>query len=556
MKSLNRENLLINLSGENTGCGEAYLKDEFESYVIEYYGDILGALEGKDYACAILINPIYAILGVKEGNLERVLREVPNIANYEGNRIYTVSYISPLDAANIIQFHNNPYLNLKGDGVIVGLVDTGIDYLNKEFINEDGTTRILEIWDQTVSDLTPPPGFYYGTVYDKDEINLAIAANSKNEDPYKIVNSKDEYGHGTVMAGIIGGKGYNGIVGAAPNCEFVVVKMSESSDRNLRNNGLERGDYPVYQTTDIMLALKYLYEMQRKYDKPMIIYLPLASNYGGHDGSSILERYMDSSSTRKGTLFITTCGNQGESQTHYRGKLENSGDVQTVELNVAYNQKNLAITIWCSKPDKISIGFVSPSGEIVERIPAKIKKSDEIKLVFEGSRILVRYDYPNDFTGDENIDVLIQGIRGGVWQIKIFADYIVYGDFDLWIYQQELLGANTRFLNSDPYITLTIPSTSFSAITTSYYNQTTNSIVIRSGRGFTRDNRIKPDVTAGGVDVKATSPGGEIVEITGSSAAGAVLTGAMALFYQWAIVEKNEPNIYSAKVRSYIIRGN
>lgn len=552
---INRDKDDFILTQTTEECGDQYLLDEFESYVIEYYGDLTGALADKDYACAIIINPIYAILGVRVGYLQEVLEKVPNIVNYEINRIFTLSYISPLEAANITKYHNNPYLNLKGDGVVVGIIDTGIDYLNKEFMTEDGKTRILEIWDQTVEDLTPPPGFHYGTVYNRDEINEAIKAYKNNEDPYKIVNSRDEYGHGTSMAGIIGGKGYNGIVGAAPSCEFTIVKLDEASEKNLTANGLQRGRHPVYQTTDIMLAIRYLFTIKEKYNKPLIIYIPLASNFGGHDGSSVLERYIDLFANQSGILFITSCGNEGSSETHYRNKFEKAGEEKTMEIVVDRDQKDLAITIWCSKPDKISVGLISPSGEVIERIPAKVKKTKEIKLVFEGSRVIIEYDYPNDYSGNQNVNILIRDIKVGIWQIKVYADYVVFGTFDAWIYQRELLGSGTKFLSSDPNVTLTIPSTSSAAISTSFYNQTTNSSVIQSGRGFTREDEIKPEVTAGGVDMQATSPGGNIVTLTGSSVAGAVLTGAMTLFYQWAIVQGNDPKMYAQKAKAYIIRG-
>ena len=536
-------------------CGKLYLDDNYEVYIAEYYGDIETELKNKDYACAIVINEVYAIIAVEVGEIDRLLREVKNIKNVEGNIVYSLTAISPLDTSNISKYHNNAYLNLRGDGVIVGMIDTGIDYLNKEFMTEDGKTRILSIWDQTINN-NEDNSYYFGKVYSNYDINKAIEASEKGEDPYSIVASKDEYGHGTKMAGIIGARGINIEPGAAPNCEFVVVKIQEASNRALNQNCLQRLQYPTYQSTDILLAIKYLYQLKQNLDKPMIIYIPLATNFAGHDGSTIVERYIDATSRTKGTLFVTGCGNEGQSETHYRGKIEKTGDIHTVELRVDPNQKDLAITIWVSKPDKVSVGFVSPSGEKIDPIPARIKKTKEIKLVFENSTISVTYDYPNEYNGDENIKIFIRNIKGGIWKINLVADYILFGNIDIWIYQKNLLGTQTAFLNSDPYITLTVPSSSLNILSAAYYNQNTNSVVVDSGRGYTRDNRIKPDVAVGGIAVETTSPGGGKTTVSGASVAAAVLAGAMALFFQWAIVEGNDPNIYSEKVKSYLYSGS
>ena len=536
-------------------CGEIYLSNDYEGYVVQYEGDIIEALKNIDYACAILVGLNYAVVSVRSGQKERLAIEVPNIVNYESSVLYTLTQISPLYASTINQFHTNPYLNLRGTGVTVGIIDTGIDYLNKEFMREDDTTRILSIWDQTIQNKNPPEGLFYGTEYTSNQINEAIIAEKEGRDPYEIVASRDIEGHGTAMAGIIGARGRGDMEGAAPDCEFVVVKLKQAKDKTLAVNGITTRRIPVFETTDLILALKYLYDTRKKLRKPMIIYIPLGSNFGGHDGTSTVERYIDIFSREIGILFVTGTGNQGDSETHYRSTLQKNGDMRTVEISVDPSQESLAISLWARKPDKFSIGFVSPSGEVIERIPARIKAKENVKFVFEGSTATVHYFYPEDFSGDEYIFILINNIRPGIWQIRVYADYIVFGDFDMWIYQRNLLGTDTRFLNPDPYITLTIPSTSNEVLTTSYYNQNNDSIVATSGRGYTRDGRIKPEVTTGGVNVTTTKVGGGTVTISGSSAAGAVLTGAMALFYQWAIVEGNDPTIYASKVKAYLIRG-
>nr|WP_272507447.1 S8 family peptidase [Clostridium aestuarii] len=218
-------------------------------------------------------------------------------------------------------------------------------------------------------------------------------------------------------------------------------------------------------------------------------------------------------------------------------------------------QRNLNFEIWCSKPDKVSIGIISPSGEVIDKIPAKLGEEEIIKLVFEGSIIIIRYFLPEEITGDELIKISITNIRGGIWKFKLIGDFIVDGRYDAWIPQRQLLKEGTKFLAPSQNITLTIPSTSKGAISCAYYNQSTDAVVSRSGRGFTRDKRIKPDIAAGGVNVLTTAVGGGTTIVSGSSASAAVTAGAVALILQWGIVDGNDPTLYSTKVKTYLIRG-
>src|SRR5699024_1116354 len=116
-------------------------------------------------------------------------------------------------------------------GVIVGIIDTGIDYLNDEFRDENGKSRIISIWDQTIqSNESELKGVPFGSLYTNEEINKAIEAYELGENPYNIVPSKDLNGHGTGMAGIVGATGKNKeIKGIAPKCEFVIIKLSEAN---------------------------------------------------------------------------------------------------------------------------------------------------------------------------------------------------------------------------------------------------------------------------------------------------------------------------------------
>lgn len=528
-------------------CEAQYIDPNYANHLVEYDGDIVGALDRINEGCAFVLDENYAVVSIRQDKQTEIFKSVKEIVYVEPKRPYTLSAISPIEAANISDFHNNPYLSLRGTGVLIGMIDTGIDYLNREFIYEDDTTKIVSIWDQTINDGKKPEGFIFGSEYKREDINNAIQAKQKGEDPYKIVPSKDEVGHGTAMAGIIAGRNYNGLIGGAPDSEIIMVKAKPTYN--------EFYEKEIYEVTDLIIAIKYLTLVAKSVNKPIVIYIPLGSALGPHDGNTLIERYIDEISKTRGIIVVTSTGNEGDTDTHVSGRLEKANDYDVLELKVDQKQRNLLFEIWVNKPNKISLSVVSPSGEVIEKIPAKLQEVEEIKFVYEGTRLFVEYFIPEELTGDELIRIKLLDVREGIWQFRLIGDYIVDGKYNAYLNQRALLKGDTRFLNSTPYGTLTIPSTSKYIITNSFYNQSNKTIVPMSGRGFTRDDRIRPDVTAGGVNVPTTSVGGGENSVNGGSAGAAVLASAVALLLQWAIVDGRDPTIYAPKVKTYLIRG-
>ena len=536
------------LNGMRQSCKDLYLNPNYENYIVEYDGDIVGALETIDYACGFILDENYAVVTVERGKEKTLANTVKEIVYFQPKTPFTLS-ISPLDAANISKFNTNPYLNLTGRGVIIGVLDTGIDYLNEEFMYEDDTTKIISIWDQTINLGTPPDEIIFGTEYTREEIDRAIQAKRSGGDPYAIVPSRDTIGHGTSMTCIIAGKGRNTEVkGGAPDAEIVVVKLKTT-------NKMPNAPVPVYEETDIVVGVKYLATVAKRLNRPMVIYVPLGSNLGPHDGNSIIERYIDDVSRARGIVAVTSTGNEGDASNHASGIIENTGDFQLLELKVSSEQKELVLEVWVRKPDKVSIGIISPSGEVIEKIPAKLQEIEEIKFVYEGTRVFVEYYLPEELTGDELIWIRMEDLKEGIWQFKLIGDSIVTGRYDAYIWQKSLLLGDTRILNSTPYGTLTIPSTGRYIISTSYYDQNNNSILPTSGRGYTRDDRIKPDLTSGGIGARTILPGGSLTTVSGASVGAAVLASACALLLQWGIVDGNDLTLYAPKLTAYLIRG-
>ncbi|SHJ13407.1 Subtilase family protein [Clostridium cavendishii DSM 21758] len=523
--------------------------------IVDYKGDIVSEVKKIPNARVAIIDKNHAILAVL-GDRDEVTDKLFDVIVYVNpNSLYTLCDISPIDASGASIFHNSFYLPLDGSGVIVGIIDVGIDYLNEEFINEDGTSKIISIWDQNIVSNKKPAGQFVGTEYTREEINAAIKAKSEGKNPYDIVPSRDQIGHGTSMASIIGARGVNPeLTGVAPRCDLAMVKLGPSPEA-LRNSYGVYGDVPTYSNTVIFLAIKYLYDLSVRVKKPIVILIPLSGNEGGHDGLTVNERYIDEISKFKGITVVVPTGNQGNTDIHVSGRILKKGDTKNIELKISKDQKNINFQIWVNKPDKFSLSIISPSGEIIERIPPSLNKVNPIKFLYEETVINIKYDIPEVLNGDEKITIDARNIKEGIWIFKLIGELVVTGEYNAYLLQRELLAPDTKFLNPDPYRTLTIPSTSSYAISVGFYNQNNNSVVPESGKGYTRDNKVKPDLVAGGINAVTASIYSKSRVISGSSVAAAVVAGCTALLFQWGIVNGNDTALYATKVKTYLISG-
>lgn len=510
-------------------------------------------------ASVIILDGTLAIVRIPFNRVLEVEPYVNDIYSFQIPAIYTLAQSSPIEASEAPLFHRNPLIQLDGGGVIVAIVDSGIDYLNPEFMREDGTTRILRIWDQTL-DMEDENGVYsvkVGVEYKEEQINNAIQAKNNGQDPYSIVKTKDDIGHGTMVASIAGARGINPeLTGVAPNCDFVVIKLMEASEILLDYAGM--GNIPGsgrYETLTLLLCIRYLSLVISELSRPTVVCFALGTNTGSHDGRNLLEGSFGGITARGGVVPVTGTGNEGDTDTHTEGRFSISGERKTIEVRVGKGQRDLSFQIYIAKPDKVSIGVTSPSGEVIERIPVRLNRIEKVTFIYEGTRMRISYVYPDIYTGDEIINIEARGIREGIWQFKLYGDYIVDGRYWGWLPQRELLDPNTKFLSPTQYSTLTIPGTSYRVITAAFYNQNNNATVGQSGRGYTRDGRIKPDIAAGGINALVTTPGGGTRVVSGSSVATAVTAGCCALILDWAVVKGNDPGLYATEVHSYLIRG-
>ncbi len=451
---------------------------------------------------------------------------------------------SSLIASGITQVQREP-LALTGRGVVICIIDTGIDYTDQVFRNADGSSRILAIWDQTIQTGTPPAGFQYGTEYSREEINRAL----QSEDPYSIVPSRDEIGHGTTIAGVAAG-GRTVYQGAAPDADIVVVKLKECKPY-FRDFYLIPQNVPAYQENDIMLAVKYADTFTRVFSRPVVICLALGTSSGDHAGSSGLSRYLNAIAIKRNRAVVVAGGNEGNANHHYQGDLKNRGSSASVEVRVDRNVSGFFIELWGSVPDIYTILVRSPGGETIPPVRLGVRESVTYGFVYEKTKVTIAGTLVESASGEELILMRFQDPTPGIWTFQVSISGDVYnGEFHMWLPITQFLDAPVYFLEPTPYVTLTGPSMAADVICVSTYDASNNSFYIDSGRGFSRTGAIRPDFAAPGVSV-STGNGKE----TGSSLAAAITAGAVALFMQWAVVEGNNPLVGTREVKNYLIRG-
>lgn len=535
---------------------EVFSNPSYKHYIVQYEGDIESDFKGKEGYSVTAINSNYAIVSLKKNlEIEDGDPNFPSIVYIKRREIYTLESISPVQAANVQFLQSEVSLNLTGRNVVIGMIDTGIDYLNDEFKDKLGDTRIECIWDQTINtmDKANNTQIPYGTLYEKSEIRDAIKNSKEGLNPYDIVPSKDEIGHGTNMAGIIGGNGSKtGIVKVAPECKFAVVKLIQSA--NFKEE--YPVDVPVYNIVAIFTALQFLYDYAIDNNVPMVIYIPLGTNSGNHKGSGILEEYIDQMTIVEKIVVVTGAGNEGVARGHTSGNINSEGDISVIQLNVSPEQKSLIIEIWVDCPNIMSLDIVSPSGENTGFVPAPITLNSEYSFIFEKTNVKIKYFIPEETSGDELILVEFKNLQPGIWKMVLTGELIVGGRYNAWITYTGQMVKDTYFSPCDPYGTITNPGTASYIITVAAYNQDNNNVVKYSGMSNQYDYMERIDIAAGGVNALTVGPNNKIEMVNGTSVAAAIVAGTCALILQWGVEVRKDIYMNAQTIRYYIIGGS
>lgn len=527
-------------------------------YIVHYIGDVEAEIANYPNLSIIIITSRYAILSSPE-TLETILASPPfeTIIYIKPYTIYSLQQISPLEASQAEFLQLDLPLNLLGTGIKVAVIDTGIDYLNEEFMDEDGNTRIDYIWDQSAENSTTQIddfNIFFGAVYNSEQIQQAIDLYRQGGDPYSIVPVKDEIGHGTKTSGLIGARGKNpNIRGVVPDCRFIVIKLAEElAFRKIYQVNINE---PIYNVASIFAALRVISNYALTIQDPIVVYLPLGSSLGNHKGATLLERYINSLALLNGFTIVTVTGNERNTRRHASGTLRPEDPIKTIDLDVAPGQGTLIVDIWVDLPNVVSIDIISPSGDNTGVMNYSTNTYTTHTFVFENTTVTVLYFIPEEGTGDQNIRIIFQNLQPGIWSLRFLGNQIIGGNINAWLPQGGLTLPGTQFNPADPYGTITSPGNSPFIITAAAYNQNNNNLVDYSGMAFISGYINPIDVAAGGENALTTAPNNEIAIISGTCVAAAIVAGACAMLFEWGIVQGNDKNLYTQTLKTYLARG-
>lgn len=459
---------------------------------------------------------------------------------------------SSLEASGITRIRNIPSFNLRGKGVLIGFLDTGIDYTNPVFKNADNTSRILSIWDQTITSGNLPPGMEFGTEYTRDQINQAL----KSANPLEIVPSKDDIGHGTMVAGIAAGNEVpdQKFSGVAPDAELVVVKLKPAKPY-LKEFFRIPQNVNCYQENDILFALNYLFNISFRENKPLVVCIAIGTAQYAHDGRGSTSSYLTLQAQISGIAIIIAGGNEGNARRHYYGVVDPNTHSNLVELNVGENEYGFSMEIWGDSPGVFSIDILTPSGEYVPRIEARLDESRNISFIFEQTSIVVDYQMVESQSGDQLIIVRFRNPAPGIWKFNVYGRGDLSKGFNIWLPMSGFISDNTFFVRSDPFITILALGNATDPITVTAYNTEDNSLYLNASRGYTRIGIVKPEIAAPGVNVTAPSLTQGFIEVTGTSPACAHMAGVAAMLFEWGIVRGNYPKMNTIDMKIFTIRG-
>lgn len=527
-------------------CREAAYSEDYYDLIINYLSEY-ASVPGD---CEIPVDDIFTVSYYQRAALQPL-----NLQDYPYSSIpkcYTLCDSTALEVSGILRLQNPDGLDLTGRGILVGFVDTGIDYTNDCFKNLDNTTRIAAIWDQTERSGMPPEDFHFGSVYTRTQINEAL----QSENPLGIVPHTDPLGHGTFLASIACGNNdpLRDFTGAAFEAAIAMVKCKEAK-QYLRSYYFIPEQVPCYQENDIMLGIAWLKQLAENMGMPLIVCLGMGTSMGNHDGEDPLSVQLEGLGRRRQRAVVAPTGNESTARHHYSSREIAVNQQEFIEISVGEQLSGFTMEFWASAPEIYNISVLSPTGERLQGRPSGIFGSETITFLFEQTVLTVEYTIAGPRLGAQLIFLRFSRPYPGIWTLEVTPELLISGIFHCWLPQTELLAGNVFFLRPDPENTILAPGYSPTAVTAGAYDADSGSVYPQSGRGYSTTGAIKPDILAPAVSVYGIEPRNFSSVRTGTSISSAITAGASAQIFQWAIVENNLLTINSADLANLFIRG-
>lgn len=511
--------------------------------IIKYNGDIK-SIEERLNVRAEALSDSYGVIEIPQERLAE-LYALPETEDIELPKRLYVGSSYQISSSCIAPVQNKNRYDLKGRGVITAIIDSGIDYTHLDFRNEDGSTRLISIWDQTING-SPPQGFYKGTEYSREMINEAL----QSTEPFELVPTRDFVGHGTAVAGIAAGNGAASSgqnTGAAPQCDIVAVKVGR------------RGNDFFAQSTDIMRAVKYVTDKARSMNEPVAINLSFGMNEGAHDGHSLFEEYLAQAANLWKNVIVAPTGNEGSAGHHYSGRVV-QGQTKEIEFFTASGIERFYISLWKNFADSFSFELIFPSG----LSSGIIDIESQYKTIRTGGLVMnAVYGQPRRYSVSQEIYIEVYAdrqasggtISAGDWLLRLIPSSIVDGRIEAWLPTLEEVSSRTYFSIPDSGNTMTLPSTAEKLIRVAGYNDRIGSIAPFSGVGADVCTGRIPDIEAPAVNIISAAVGGGYDSFTGTSFAAPFVTGSAALLMEWGITNGNSPFFYGERIKAFLRLG-
>lgn len=503
-------------------CGYAVQSEDFKGFAVENRGEdeeIKRQLGGA--ACLRRVSESLAFVYYDYPVERRQGSEYPFGLQM---KVYGLLSEQELAKSGVLTLRESPYTRLNGRGCLIGFLDTGISYALPEFRYEDGTTRLVGLWDQTLVSNGLDRGeeaAFYGRMYTREELDLALL----EENPYAVIPSRDENGHGDALVraaagGIVPervGLSYGGV---APQASIAVVKLRRAKEYLRRYYEIPE-EAVCFAEDDLVYAAEWLRTVADREKQPLVLCVAVGSNLGNHTGKTTFGKYLDKIAQIPGVCVMVAGGNEGGLGHHFLGRVSKDG-YEDVELLVGNGEKGFVTELWAMQPDRFTVELTSPSGEKIPRSQARAYFNKRYPLFFEGGSVEIQSNLFDSSTGTQGIQIRFHNVPSGIWKIRVYWEGEFSGGYHMWLPLAPFLQSDTAFLRPNPYQLICDPGAAAGAITLTAYDASDGVLNLNASYGYTVDGRIKPDVAA---------PEGE-AGFEGSGMAAAFAAGCTALLYE------------------------